>query len=68
MLWNNFASIIMAFIGHDAGLSRVYVSFGKFLVVARWNCGVDNSSTRECIHYIVLNELIEQGYSSTTQS
>jgi hypothetical protein len=26
------------------------------------NCGVGNSSTRETIHYVVLSELIEQGY------
>ena len=62
LLWNNFA-----FDHHGIywGMTQGSVGLREFwenLSGGPMNCGVDNSSTRECIHYIVLNELIEQGY------
>ena len=62
LLWNNFAfdhhGIYWGMTQGSVGLRE----FWEILSGGPMNCGVDNSSTRECIHYIVLNELIEQGY------
>ena len=56
MLWNAFA---------EDGMSQGTIGsreFWEILSGGPMHCGVDNSSTRDCMNYVVLNELLIQRY------
>ena len=56
MLWNTFA---------QDGMSQGTIGsreFWEILSGGPMHCGVSNSSTRDCMHYVVLNELLIQRY------